>query len=148
MSHTQLQFSNQLHDIDWPKVTSWLSKCYWSLGISQQYVEQAATASTVVIGAFIAGQQVAYARVVSDTVRFAYLADVYVDEQHRHQGIARTMTAQLLQHPKLQHVVSTYLFTNDAHGVYQELGFVSYPNPEKFMVRTNPQALDFRHSNT
>ena len=138
-----ITFSTQYSDQDWPKITAWLANCYWSPGIAQQRVEQAAKASTLVIGAFIDGQQIGYARIISDTVRFAYLADVYVDTAYRSQGIAQQLTQQLLSNPILQGVSRTLLQTTDAHGVYEKLGFIAFPNPEKLMVRTNPKPLDF-----
>ncbi len=138
-----ITFSTQYSDQDWPKITVWLANSYWSQGIAQQRVEQAAKASTLLIGAFIDGQQIGYARIISDTVRFAYLADVYVDEAYRGKGIAQQLTNQLLNNPILKGVGRTLLQTSDAHGVYEKLGFIAFPEPEKLMVRTNPQALDY-----
>lgn len=138
-----LTFSTQYSDQDWPKITAWLADCYWSPGIVQQRVEQAAQASTLVVGAFIDGQQIGYARIISDTVRFAYLADVYVDAAYRGRGIAQQLTQQLLSNPILQGVHRTLLLTADAHGVYEKLGFTAFPNPEKLMVHHNPNALDY-----
>lgn len=138
-----ITFSTQYSDQDWPTITAWLTTCYWSPGIVQQRVEQAAKASTLVIGAFSDGQQIGYARIVSDTVRFAYLADVYVDSTYRGQGIAQQLTQQLLGNPILQGVHRTLLLTADAHGVYEKIGFTAFPNPEKLMVHNNPNALDY-----
>jgi len=143
MSASPLTFSTQYSDQDWPKITAWLANCYWSPAIAQQRVEQAAQASTLVIGAFIDDQQIGYARMISDTVRFAYLADVYVDENYRGRGIAQQLTQRLLDHPILQGVTRTLLQTTDAHSLYEKLGFITVPYPEKLMVRNNPQPLDF-----
>ncbi|QLI81485.1 GNAT family N-acetyltransferase [Chitinibacter fontanus] len=143
MSAPDLTFSSDLSTLDWPRITEWLAGSYWSPGISQFYVEQAARASTVVIGAFIDGVQVGYARVMSDTVRFAYLADVYVDEAYRARGISKHMIARLLSEPILKHVSRCFLQTGDAHGLYEQFGFQVHPAPERVMVRENPNGFDF-----
>jgi N-acetylglutamate synthase-like GNAT family acetyltransferase len=141
--HDELVFRTDLSTLDWPRITAWLAASYWSPGISQHYVEQAARGSTVVIGAFIAGVQVGYARVISDTVRFAYLADVIVDDAYRSRGISKQMIARLMSEPILAGVSRCFLQTGDAHGLYEQFGFVEYPTPERMMVRDNPAALDF-----
>lgn len=143
MSAPDLTFSSDLSTLDWPRITAWLAGSYWSPGISQHYVEQAARASTVVIGAFIDGVQVGYGRVVSDTVRFAYLADVYVDEGCRGRCISKNMISELVCNPILAGVSRWFLQTGDAHGLYERFGFQIYPSPERMMVRVNPAALDF-----
>ncbi|WP_052190998.1 GNAT family N-acetyltransferase [Chitinibacter sp. ZOR0017] len=141
--HDELVFRTDLSTLDWPRITAWLAASYWSPGISQFYVEQAARGSTVVIGAFIGEQQVGYARVISDTVRFAYLADVIVDEAYRDRGISKQMIARLMSEPILANVSRCFLQTGDAHGLYAQFGFIEYPTPERMMVRDNPAGLDF-----
>ena len=126
--------------MDFVRVTAWLAASYWSPGIAGDTVERGARHSAVVIGAFTPdGAQVGYARVVSDCTRFAYLADVIVDEAHRGRGIARAMMRYALDHPELATVRTWTLATNDAHGVYAPLGFrpIAEPEskPETWMVR-------------
>jgi ribosomal protein S18 acetylase RimI-like enzyme len=71
--------------------------------------------------------------VVSDRTRFAYLADVWVDEAHRGRGIARSVVRFALQHPEFASVSCWMLATADAHGVYRELGFGPLAQPERWM---------------
>ncbi|QLG89159.1 GNAT family N-acetyltransferase [Chitinibacter bivalviorum] len=143
MNAPALTLSTDLSTMDWPRITAWLAGSYWSPGISQHYVEQAARASTVVIGAFVDGQQVGYARVISDTVRFAYLADVYVDEAYRGGGISKKIISELLSSPILAGVSRCFLLTGNAHGLYEQFGFQVFPAPERMMVRENPSGIDF-----
>jgi len=77
--------------------------------------------------------QVGYARCVSDKTRFAYILDVYVDENHRKQGIARAMVKYIISHPDLKDVYQWTLRTRDAHGVYKEVGFKPCAQPEQWM---------------
>jgi len=77
--------------VDWARVHGWLTTSYWTPGISQERVERAARNSALVVGAYTPEGQVGFLRVVSDWTRFAYLADVWVDEAHRGHGLARSM---------------------------------------------------------
>ena len=119
--------------IDFERVHGWLSRTYWSPGISREKVERAARHSSLVVGAYREGVQVGYLRVVSDRTAFAYLCDVYVDEAHRGQGIARRMVRYALEHPEFQGLRRWMLATRDAHDVYRGLGFDLLPMPERWM---------------
>lgn len=128
------------HAMDFERVRAWLAATYWSPGIAQETVERAARNSALVIGAFAAsGVQVGYGRVVSDCTRFAYLADIIVDESRRGMGIGRAMVRFALNHPEMTSVRKWTLATRDAHGVYAPLGFgpiTEFENkPESWMIR-------------
>ena len=56
------------------------------------------------------------------------------DQNHRGQGIARTMVQFALDHPDFT-TVNWLLATADAHGVYAKLGFTQLTNPERWMSK-------------
>jgi ribosomal protein S18 acetylase RimI-like enzyme len=123
--------------IDFARVHEWLSCTYWSPGVAREKVERAAQHSSLVIGAYDTeqeGRQVGYVRIVSDRATFAYLCDVYVDEDYRGRGIARAMVRYALEHPEHQGLRRWMLATRDAHDVYRGLGFDSLPSPERWMT--------------
>jgi len=128
--------------LDFGRVHSWLTATYWSPGIERDKVERAAASSTLAIGCYDRGDQVGYARVVSDTVRFAYVADVYVDEQHRGRGIASAIVKFAQAHPAIADVKSILLATRDAHQVYMSVGFSPLSNPEIWMTWVRPDKND------
>lgn len=127
-------YSFNLADFDFATIHGWLANTYWSPGISYERAEKGFRNSTLCIGAFFEGKQVGAARVVSDTTRFAYLADVFVDENFRGRGIAREMIRQLMNHFDLKDVSKWCLQTRDAHPVYEPLGYEITRNPEHFMI--------------
>ncbi len=136
--HDNYELDDSFQRIDFAAVHAWLSATYWSPGISRQRVEQGARNSAVVIGAYLEGKQVGFARVVSDTTRFAYLSDVIVDEQHKGKGIGRAMVRFVLGHPALAGVEKWFLRTEDAHGVYEPLGFRPITDERFWMSRLPP----------
>jgi len=111
---------------------AYLAQSYWAAGIPIETVQRA-LAGSLVVAVWRDGAQVGMARVVTDRATFAYLADVYVLEQHEGQGIARAMVAALQAHRELQGLRRWLLFTHDAHGVYEKLGFRPLAHPERGM---------------
>lgn len=124
--------------MDFKKVTSMLANSYWTPGIKIGEVKQGAENSALVVGAFLKGGiQVGYARVISDKTRFAFIMDVYVEENYRKQGIGQSMINYILNHDKLKDVYRWALCTDDAHGVYSKVGFGPLDSPEKWMEIRN-----------
>ena len=77
--------------------------------------------------------QVGFARVVSDFATFAYIADVFVLESHRGQGLGKLLMECIRQHPRLQGLKRWNLCTADAHGLYSQFGFTAPKWPERYM---------------
>lgn len=125
-----------LHRIDFTAVHEWLAHSYWSPGISLEKVKQGAENSALVVSAreTSTGRSLGYARVISDTTRFAYLADVFVDPNFRKRGIAQCMIKHCIEHPKFAEVSRWCLLTQDAQKLYEKLGFRVFEFPERFMT--------------
>lgn len=75
-------------DVD--AIHAFLSTSYWSPGIPRATVARA-IANSVCFGVLHDGRQVGFARVITDRATFAYLADVYVLEAHRGQGLVHRL---------------------------------------------------------
>jgi GNAT superfamily N-acetyltransferase len=132
--HADYEIDDSRARQDFDTVYPWLSKTYWwQTGLTREKIERGARHSSLVIGAYLNDQQVAFARIVSDTIRFAWIADVYVSEPHRKKGLARAMIRFALDHPDLKDVAKWFLATKDAHGVYSALGFATLPDPQGYM---------------
>ena len=129
MIHIDDGFDN----MDFVRVTEMLSKAHWCIGTGMDEVIKGASKSAVVVGAFVGGVQIGYARAVSDETRFAYIMDVYVDEAYRKQGIGQMMVHRILKHERLKDVYQWVLKTKDAHGVYRKCGFQELSEPARWM---------------
>ena len=133
------QLSDDVQRIDFPTVTEWLSGTYWSPGIGQAEVERAARHSSLVVSAWVSdGEQVGYARVASDKTRFGYIMDVFVVPGHRGHGLGQAMVRFAMDHPEHRLVYQWLLATQDAHGVYEKVGFSALPHPERLMGFRKP----------
>lgn len=125
--------------LDFDAIHAYLTRSYWSPGISRELVERAA-ANSLCFGLYRGDEQVAYARVVTDQATFAYLCDVYVLEAHRGQGLSKWMMQSIQAHPGLQHLRRFMLATRDAHGLYAGFGFAPLAHPERLMEIVVPDA--------
>jgi GNAT superfamily N-acetyltransferase len=96
---------------------------WWPDDVEIERVEQAIENSQLVFALFDPeGRQAGFARVVTDRTRFAWLADVFVLEEHRGRGLGVWLVQTVLEHPDLRGV-RIVLGTADAHGLYERFGF-------------------------
>jgi len=116
---------------------AFLSQAYWSTGVALATVQKAFD-NSLCIAALAGGEQVGFARVVTDRATFAYLADVYVLVEHRGNGLAKRMVQAIQQHPELQGLRRFMLATRDAHSLYAQFGFTPLSSPDRFMELHNP----------
>jgi len=127
-----IEIRDGFENMDFEKVTEMLSKTVWSPKIKIDDVKTGAENSALVVGAFYSNIQVGYARVVSDIIKFAYIADVYVDENYRHNGIATKMMKHILSHESMKRIYRWYL-RSAADELYKKIGFVPDTDPDKWM---------------
>jgi GNAT superfamily N-acetyltransferase len=119
--------------LDMDVVHHMLATSYWSPGIPRDTVERA-VAGSLCVGAYAGdGSQIGFARIVTDRATFAYLADVIVAPHAQRQGIGKAMVRALMEHPDAQGLRRWVLATEDAHGVYEALGWRRIAHPEWFM---------------
>ena len=120
--------------IDAGAAHAYLARSYWSPGIALEKVARA-IANSLCVAVFYQGEQIAFARAISDKTTFAWLADVYVLEDHRGKGLSKAMVAALLAHPELQGLRRWALSTLDAHELYRGFGWDAPAYPERLMER-------------
>ena len=130
--------SSDLDEMDLSTIHSYISRSYWAKNIPLNTMEKAIK-NSLCFGVFTdSGEQVAFARMVTDTATFAYLADVFVLEEHRGNGISKWLIKTILAHPNLQGIRRMALATSDAHQLYEKFGFKKLSSPESFMELHQP----------
>lgn len=118
--------------LDLPFIHGFLNQSYWAKGRTMAETSTAIEHS-LNFGVYEAGEQVGYARVVTDYMQFAYLMDVFIDENRRGKGYARQLVAFMLGFEALQKVKVWRLATTDAHELYRKFGFTALARPENMM---------------
>ena len=94
--------------------------------------------NSLTFGLFAGEVQVGFARVVTDYATFAYLADVFVLEDHRGRGLGKWLIEVVLSHPDLRRLRRWMLATGDAHELYRKYGFAELARAETFMEIHSP----------
>ncbi|MFC8429140.1 GNAT family N-acetyltransferase [Streptomyces sp. NPDC057253] len=130
------EISTDPERLDADRVHHWLSTdAYWAIGRPREKQDRA-IAGSLNFGVYdtASGEQVAYARVVTDMATFAWLCDVYVDRAVRGKGIGVALVGAVREHLRPYGPRRIALATLDAHGVYGKLGFAPLAEPERWMV--------------
>ena len=122
-------------DIDF--VHAYLTRSYWSPGIPKVVVRRA-VANSVCFNLFLDDRQIGFARLVTDRATFAYLADVFVLEEHQKNGLGKMLMDEVVRHPEVQELRRWMLATADADTLYAKYGFTPLANPPRFMERHDP----------
>ena len=132
------EFSADPVRIDGARVHALLSEhAYWAAG-RPRAVNDAARAGSRPYGVFdlTTGEQVAYARVVTDGATFGWLADVVVEPAHRRRGIGHAFVDAILADLApldLKRIVLKA--SDDAADLYPQHGWTSLEDTDRWMER-------------
>ena len=113
---------------------------YWARGVAKDFVARSLQGA-MVLGIYTDGVQVGFGRLVTDFTRLAYLLDVFIDADHRGQGLGTWLAQAIRTHPDLATVTRWLLTTVDAQAVYAKAGWVPIAHPEWMMEIPRPKPL-------
>jgi GNAT superfamily N-acetyltransferase len=131
------RITTDVASMDLDAIHAYLTRSYWSEGISKELVARA-MAGSLCFGLLDGGRQIGFARVITDGATYAYLCDVFVLEEYQGRGLGTWMMRELMSHPALQGLRRFGLVTRDAHGLYEKLGFAPLANPSGHMEIARP----------
>ena len=108
-------------DVVWEYLST---DAYWGRWRTRAEFEAQLASAWRVVGAYRAdtGEQVGFARAASDGVGFAYLADVFVLEEHRGHSLGKRLMDRMIEEGPGRDF-RWVLFTGDAHTLYTQFGF-------------------------
>lgn len=112
-----------------------LRDTYWGKERSIEEIQRTIDNSRC-YGLYLNGEQIGFARVLSDTVVYAYLMDVLIHKNHKGKGYSRILLDQVFGDPVYASIQRWNLATRDAHGLYEKYGFTAIAQPEVFMEKT------------
>ncbi len=95
---------------------------YWAQGRSRDVQDELIDDAARVVGLYHGDRQVGFSRTVTDGHVHAYLADVYVLEQHRGRGLGEELVRFSVEESPFASC-RWILHTADAHGLYRKFGF-------------------------
>ncbi len=133
----EVTVSSDPQRLDLDRIHAFLTRSYWAEGISRETMVRSIE-NSIPFGVYLDGEQVGFARVVSDRASYAYLADVYVEEPFRGRDLSKILMRAVMSHPDLQGLRRWILGTRDAHGLYRQFGFTELKVPERWMEKAAP----------
>jgi GNAT superfamily N-acetyltransferase len=135
MPAVDYEIATERKRLDPDRIHRFLStEAYWSPGVPREVVERSIE-NSLCFGVYSAdGEQVGFARAVTDRATFAWIADLYVEDGHRGRGLGKRLVAAILEHPELQGLRRFMLATADAHGLYRQFGFTELEGVDRFMA--------------
>jgi GNAT superfamily N-acetyltransferase len=112
--------------IQFERVHAWLAGTYWARGIPADILERA-IAGSLCFSAFDkeGGNQVGFARVVTDYATYAYICDVIVAEEARGMGVGKAIMQTICDYLTPLGMRRWSLATRDAHSLYEQFGFIT-----------------------
>jgi GNAT superfamily N-acetyltransferase len=123
--------------LDMERIVGWLAESYWAGTQPEAVVRRSWDSAGVVLGLYRGEEMIGCARAITDFARFAYLSDVMVEPDFRGHGLGRWLVQTIVDHPDIPRV-RWVLHTNDAHGLYAQLGFEAAD--ETVMQRPRPKS--------
>ena len=133
----EFMISTDSSKIDTVAAHDFLTHSYWAKGRTLETMQKIIDGA-LVFGLFYENKQIGMARVVSDFVSTAYLADVYVLEKYRGQGLGKWLVNTVIQYEPLKDIRNFLLHTLDAHELYERVGFRKTIIPERIMEKDVP----------
>lgn len=132
------KISTDKQELDLDVIHDFVSKSYWAAGIPKDTMQQAIN-NSLCFGVYKDnGEQVGFARLITDSATFAYLADVFILEECRGLGLSKLLMDSVINHSSVPGLRRMMLATRDAHGLYAQYGFEEVVNPEILMQKWQP----------
>jgi GNAT superfamily N-acetyltransferase len=128
----QFLISDDRNLLQLENICALLKTTYWANERSRETIARSVEHS-LSFGVYYEGEQIGFARCVTDYATTFWLADVIVDERFRGQGAGKALVSAILSHESLQGL-SGILATRDAHTLYERNGF-ALVEPNKYMRR-------------
>jgi GNAT superfamily N-acetyltransferase len=109
--------------IDRAAVHAWISEhAYWARGRPRDVQDRLVDEAQRVVGLYHGDRQIGFTRTSSDGSSYAYLADVYVEPEHRGRGLGVELVRfSVDEGPYAER--RWLLHTEDAHDLYRRVGF-------------------------
>jgi len=133
----EYSISTDVNQLDLNVIHQFLASSYWAKGLPLE-VLQRSIQNSLIFGLYKSKQQIGFARLITDHATFAYVADVFILEPFREQGLGKWLMETIISYPELQGLRRWLLATKDAHELYRRFGFTELNNSDRFMEKWSP----------
>ncbi|MCR9229086.1 MAG: GNAT family N-acetyltransferase [Flavobacteriaceae bacterium] len=129
----EFQILTDKNRLDIKKVHQQITSTYW--GKDRSWEETLMTIEkSICFGMFNKNdEQIAYARMMTDGLVFAYIMDVVVFDPNKGKGLGKELVKYILERSDVKQVNTVALKTLDAHSFYESLGFKKVGDSKMWM---------------
>src|SRR5262245_39192815 len=127
--------------LDIEMIHGFLASSYWATGRSIETIQRSIN-NSLPFGVYKGRRQIGFARVITDFATLAWIADVFILDEFRGQGLSKWLMEVIITHPELQGFRRWILATKDANGLYEKFGFTGLKRPERWMERHDPKCAE------
>ncbi|MCE7734506.1 MAG: GNAT family N-acetyltransferase [Candidatus Heimdallarchaeota archaeon] len=128
--------------IDLSALHKYLSEdSYWSRGIPFDIVSKAVENSICFSILSPTEEFAGFARMITDRATFGYLADVFVLDKYKGNGLGKWLIEVIMSYPEFKTMRNWFLYTKDAHSLYEKFGWQRIKQLDlldKAMIVNNP----------
>ena len=115
-------------------ICSFLQQSYWAKNRTKEEIEKSIK-NAICFGVYEEDLQVGFARVITDQITFAYIADVFIISPKRGLGYSKKLMSSIVHDNVLSEVRKWYLVTKDAQGLYEKYGFKNFNDKEMTVMK-------------
>ncbi|MEH2322863.1 MAG: GNAT family N-acetyltransferase [Nostoc sp.] len=133
----EYSITTDVNQLDLNIIHQFLASSYWAKGLPLE-VLQRSIQNSLIFGLYKGKQQIGFARLITDHATFAYVADVFILEPFREQGLGKWLIETIISYPELQGLRRWLLATKDAHELYRRFGFTELKNSDRLMEKWSP----------
>jgi GNAT superfamily N-acetyltransferase len=108
---------------------------YWAVGRPMSIMRKSID-NSLCFGLYDDGQQVGFARVVTDLATFGWVCDVFLLPSHRGQGLGKWLIECIVNHPEVKNLRRLVLSSRDSREFYNKFGgFQALHYPDNWMEK-------------
>jgi len=113
------------------KIKSLIKQTYWANERREETILKSLE-NSICYGVYKDDELVGFGRVVTDYATVFWICDIIIDVNHRGNGLGKKLIDSIMSAKEFEGLLGV-LATKDAHGLYEQYGFIKEPN--KFMMK-------------
>ncbi|MBM7614865.1 GNAT family N-acetyltransferase [Alkaliphilus hydrothermalis] len=123
--------SSDKSKLDIDKIMSLMKQSYWAMDRSEETLKKSIE-NSICYGMYHDNNLVGFGRVVTDYSTVYWICDVIIDVNCQGNGLGKQLMQSIMSTQELDGLLGI-LATKDAHGLYEQYGFIK--EPHKFMMK-------------
>jgi GNAT superfamily N-acetyltransferase len=131
MNNSEYYVSTDKFKLNIEAINLLLKQSYWANERTEEAILKSIE-NSICYGLFKNNELVGFGRVVTDYATVFWICDIIIAENHRGNGLGKKLMENIMSSKEFKGLLGI-LATKDAHGLYEQYGFIK--EPHKFMMK-------------